>query len=246
MITLPHKSCERAYRNILRITISTLWRMDLLNQASLHLPHTNCKKSSYLLIARDDLQRHDPFKPAQYLRSHLDQLPLLHLRTQAISYIPSHLHLANDHTYTPYEQRYCPSCLPIQIVDNESRTLLHCPHSSPLSHPAILSLTRALRRYDLCSWSSHTPLQQTAILLGSNAPKLLRKHEKAWTHSTSTTCTHNLPTHSNLTFPSTNPPPLPGPYRPSSPPLPAPPLMIHSARCVKVPLTRKNASLWHM
>ena len=52
---------------------------------------------------------------AQYLRSHLDQLPLLRLRTQAISYIPSHLHLANDHTYTPYDQRYCPSCLPIQI-----------------------------------------------------------------------------------------------------------------------------------
>jgi len=66
---------------------------------------------------------------------------------------------------------------------------IHCPLSSPLSHPAILSLTRALRRHDLCSWSSHTPLHQTAILLGSSPPKLLRKHDKAWTHSTSTTCT---------------------------------------------------------
>ena len=51
---------------------------------------------------------------------------------------------------------------------------------------------------------------------------------------------HNSSTHSNLTFSNTNPQPLPGPYRPSSPPLPAPPLMIHNARCVKVPLTRKE------
>jgi hypothetical protein len=75
-------------------------------------------------------------------------------------------------------------------VGDELHTLLHCLHSSPLSHPAILTLTRALRRYDLCSWSSHTPLQQTAILLGSSPPKLLRKHDKAWTHSTSHTCTN--------------------------------------------------------
>jgi hypothetical protein len=49
---------------------------------------------------------------------------------------------------------------------------------------------------------------------------------------------HNSSTHSNLTFSNTNPQPLPGPYRPSNPPLPAPPLMIRSVRCVKAPLTR--------
>jgi len=38
MVTLPHKSSERDYRNILRTTVSTLWRMDLINQAPLHLP----------------------------------------------------------------------------------------------------------------------------------------------------------------------------------------------------------------
>jgi len=43
-------------------------------------------------------------------------------------------------------------------------------------------------------------------------------------------------THSNLTFPNTNPQPFPGQYSPSSPPLPT----IHSARCVKVPLTKKK------
>jgi len=62
MIIFPHKCRERAYRNILRTTISTLWRMDLLNQAPLHLPHTNCRKASYIHIARDDLQRRDLFK----------------------------------------------------------------------------------------------------------------------------------------------------------------------------------------
>ena len=221
MITLPHKCRKRAYR-ILRTTISTLWRMDLLNQAPLHLPHTNCRKASYIHIARDDLQRRDLFKPAQYLRSHLDQLPLLRLRTQATSYIPSHLHLANDHTYTSYDQRYCPFCLPMKIVGNEPHTFLHCLHSSPLSHPAILSLTRALRRYDLCSWPSHTPLQQTAILLGSSPPKLLRKHDKAWTHSISTTCTqfiYSLQSHFSKHQPSASPGPVPSLISfPASPP----------------------------
>jgi len=69
MITLLQKCGERAYRNILRTTISTLWRMELLNLAPLHLPHNNCRKASYIHIARDDLQRRDLFKPAQYLRS---------------------------------------------------------------------------------------------------------------------------------------------------------------------------------
>jgi len=64
MATLPQKSRERTYRNMLRTTISTLWRMKLLNHAPLHLPHTNCRKASYILIARDDLQRRDLFKPA--------------------------------------------------------------------------------------------------------------------------------------------------------------------------------------
>jgi len=125
-------------------------------------------------------------------------------------------------------------------VGNELHTLLHCPHSFPLSHPAILSLTRALCRYDLCSWSSHTPLQQTAILLGSSPPNL-RGNSSAHTTKRGLTLppphAHNSSIHSNLTFSNTNPQPLPGPYHPSPPPLPAPPLMIHSARCVKVPLT---------
>ena len=96
MITFPQKCCKHVYRNVLHNTISTLWRMELLNLTPLHLPHNNCRKSSYIHIARDDLQRHDLFKPVQYFRSHLDQLPLLRLRTQATSYIPSHLHLSNN------------------------------------------------------------------------------------------------------------------------------------------------------
>ena len=216
MITLPHKCRESAYRNILRTTISTLWRMELLHLAPLHLPHNDCRKTSYIHIAHDDLHRRDLFKPSRYLRSHRDQIPLLRLRTQATSYIPSHLHLSNNHTYTPYDQRHCPSCVPIQIAGNEPHTLLHCPHSSHLSHPAILSLTRALRRFDLCSWSSHTPLQQTAVLLGSRPPKLLPKLTLPPLYAL------NSSTHFNPTFPSTYPQALPGPYRPSFPPLQPP------------------------
>jgi len=51
---------------------------------------------------------------------------------------------------------------------------------------------------------------------------------------------HNSSTHSNLTFSSTSPQPLPGPHTLSSPPLPVPSLMIHSFRCVTAPLTRKK------
>jgi len=40
------------------------------------------------------------------------------------------------------------------------------PPSPNLPH----SLTRAFHRYDLCSWSCHTQLEQTAILLGFTPP----------------------------------------------------------------------------
>ena len=91
----------------------------------------------------------------------------------------------------------------------------------------------------LCSWSSHTPLQQTAILLGSSPPKLLRKHDKAWTHSTSTTCTqliYSLQSHFFKHQPSASP----GPAHSLTSSLPVPSLMIHSVRCVTAPLTRKK------
>ena len=200
---------------------------------------TNCRKASCIHIASDDLQRRDLFKPAQYLHSHLDQLPLLRLRTQATSSITSHLHLANDHTYTPYDQRYCPSCLPIQIVGNEPHTLLHCPHSSLLSHTAIFSLTRALRGYDLCSWSStpHSNKQQFSL-----GPAPLNSSANTRNHGPTPSPLHtrNLSTHSNLTFSNTNPQSLPGPNTLSPPPLSVHSLMIHSVRCVTTPLTRKK------
>jgi len=51
-------------------------------------------------------------------------------------------------------------------------------------------------------------------------------------------CVHNSSTHFNLIFSNTNPQSLLDLYRPSPPPLVAPPPRIHSARCDKVPLTR--------
>ena len=153
---LPQKCRERAYRNILRTTMSTLWRMELLHLAPLHLPHNDCRKTSYIHTARDDLHRCDLFKPTQYLRSHLDQLPLLRLRTQVTSHIPSHLHLSNTHTYPPYDQRHCPSCLPIQIVGNEPHTSYTVPTLT--TSPILSSLTLPALFVDLISVPGpHTP-----------------------------------------------------------------------------------------
>jgi len=67
----------------------------------------------------------DLFKPAQFLCIPHNQLPLLQLRTQATNYIPTHLHLRNSQTYTPYAERYCLLCLPLQIPGDETHTLLH-------------------------------------------------------------------------------------------------------------------------
>jgi len=123
------KNRERAFRNMMRKFISDLWKGQLYNAARTHAGQPPGRKASYSQIANDDLQRLDLFKPTQFLRIPHYQLPLLRLRTQASSYIPTHLHLSNTHTYTPYAERYCLSCLPLQIPGDETHTLLHCPHS---------------------------------------------------------------------------------------------------------------------
>jgi len=145
-----------------------------------------------------------PFKPAQFLRIPHNQLPLLRFRTQATSYVSTHLHLDNAHTYTPYAERYSSSCLPLQILGNEAHTLLHCPHSSPLAQPAIHSLMLHLRRFDWWAWATYTDTQKVAMLLGSISPKLDRQHEKAWVRITLPTGTHliySIESHSRITQP---------------------------------------------
>ena len=118
-------------------------------------------------------------------------------------------------------------------------TLSYTAPTLPLSHTLPSSALPALFAYDLCSWVSHTPLQQTAILLG---PPPLNSFANTTNHGLTLPplYSHTSSTHFNLTFSNTNPQAPPGPYSPSSPPLLAPPLMIQSARCVKVPLTRKK------
>ena len=98
MTSQPTKNRERAFRNIMRKIISTLY-----NDGRTHALQSPGRKASYIRIARTDLQRLDLFKPAQFLRIPHNQLPLLRLRTQATNYIPTHLHLSNTHMYTPYE-----------------------------------------------------------------------------------------------------------------------------------------------
>ena len=106
MTSQPPKNHERAFkfRNMLRNFISDLWKGQLYNAARTHAGQPPGKKASYIQIAHDDLQRLDFFKPAQFLHVPHNQLPLLRLRTHASSYIPTHLHLSNTDTYTPYAE----------------------------------------------------------------------------------------------------------------------------------------------
>jgi len=239
MITLPHNCRERAYRNILRTTISTLWRMDLLNQAPLHLSNTDCMKASDIHIARDDLQRRDLFKPAHYLRSHLDQLPLLLLEPKPppTSHSTSTLPMT---THTP------PTTSSIAPLASPSRSGVMNPTPSytvptlPPSPTVSSSALPALFVDMISAPGPHTP--HSNKLQFSLGPAPLNSSANTTKHGLTLPPlhAHNSSTHSNLTFPNTNHHPLPGPYHPSSPPLPAPPLMIYSARCVKVPVTRKK------
>ena len=126
------RTWSRSAEERCRTTISTrtVWRMELLSHAPLHPPQTNCRKASCTHTAREDLQRRDLFKPAQYLRTHLNQLPLLRLPANpGHMRIPSHLHLAKT-THRPLITNaitplaflaYCPSesCLPIKIMGDQ-------------------------------------------------------------------------------------------------------------------------------
>jgi len=120
------KNREHAFRNMIRKIISDLWKGQLHNAAHAFAGQPLGRKASYIQIARDDLQRLDLFKTVQFLRTPNNQLPLLRLRTQATSYISTHLHLRNTHSYTSCADRYCSSCLCLQILGNETHTLLHC------------------------------------------------------------------------------------------------------------------------
>ena len=65
-------------------------------------------------------------------------------------------------------------CLPLQIPGNETHTLLHCPHFSPLTQPTIDTLMLNLRQFDLWAWATYTDTQKVAMLLGAIPPKLDR------------------------------------------------------------------------
>ena len=130
MASQPLKNRERAFRNMMRKIINDLWKEQLHNAAYTPSGQPLERKASYIYIARDKLQRLNLFKPDQFLRTTHNQLPLLRLRTQATSYISTHLHLSDTHTYTPYAERYCFSCLPLQILGNETHTLLRPRYSN--------------------------------------------------------------------------------------------------------------------
>ena len=85
---------------------------------------------------------------------------------------------------------------------DETHTLLHCPHFSPLIQPAIHSLILNLRQFDLWAWATYTHTQKLFMLLRSIPPKFDRQHEKAWVLLTFPTCAHliySLQSHFRLT-----------------------------------------------
>jgi len=230
MSSQPTKNRERTFRNMVRKNISTLWRGELYNTVRTHTGQSPGRKASYIQIAHDNFQRLDLFKPAQFLRIPHNQLPLLGLRTQVTNCIPTHLHLSNTHTYTPYVKRYCPLCLPLQTPGDETHTLLHCPHSSPLTQPAINNLILHLRQFDLWAWATYTDTHEVTMFLRILPPQLARQHEKAWALLIFPTCTqliYSLQTHSRLT--QLPVPPVPSPI--STRPLPAPSDDIHCQVC---------------
>ena len=67
-VNVKTKNREQAFRNMMRKTISTLWRGQLYNDGRTHALQSPGRKASYIQIAHTDLQRLDLFKPAQFLR----------------------------------------------------------------------------------------------------------------------------------------------------------------------------------
>ena len=200
--TAPQKSRTCFSKHDEKI-ISTLWKGQLYNAARTHAGQPPRRKASYIRIAHDDLQGLDLFKAAQFLRIPHNQLPLLRLRTDATNYTPTHLHLSNTHMYTTYAERYCLLCLLLHIPGDETHTLLHSSHFSPLIQPAIHSLMLNLGQFDLWAWATYTDTQKVSMLLGAIPPKLDRQHEKSWVLLTFPTCTqliYSLQSHSRLSF----------------------------------------------
>ena len=74
MTSRPPKNYERAFRNMIRIFFSDLWKGQLYNAAHTRAGQPPGRKASYVRIAHDDLQRLDLFKPAQFLRIPHNQL----------------------------------------------------------------------------------------------------------------------------------------------------------------------------
>ena len=191
----------------MRKIVSDLWKRQLYNAARTHAGQPPGRKVSYIQITHDDLQRLDLFKPSQFLRIPHNQLPLLRPKPPGTSLPTS---LSNTHTYTPYAERYCLLCLPLQNPGDETHSLLYCSHFSPLIQPAIHSLMLNLRQFDLWAWATYTYTQKVAMLLGSIPPKLDRQHEKAWLlklliFPTCTQLIYSLQSHFRLIQPSVSP-----------------------------------------
>jgi len=143
MASQPPKNRERAYRKMMRKAISILWKGQLYNAAHIPAGQPTGRKASYIQIAREDLQRLDLFKTAQFLRTYHNKLPLLRFRILATSYIPSHLHLSNTATFPhltngsaprvfpckSWEMRFTPSFMALTSLHSPNQLKAFCSTS---------------------------------------------------------------------------------------------------------------------
>jgi len=136
--------------------------MEIYNHAPLHLEHTrlaavwrsHTSTFKWPVATSSDVASSNPQNTCEPT---LTSFPssVSEPRPHVTSHLTFTLPTTVAHIHPPW-QLILPLLPSNHIVGNKLRTLLHCPHSSPLSQPAIQGLASALCRYNLCSWSSHT------------------------------------------------------------------------------------------
>ena len=151
----------------------------------LHLAHASIRKVLCIHIAREasNLQRRDLFKPAQYLRTHLNQLPLLRLRTQATCYI-SHLPSQQPHIHSTIEN--VTVFAPLTFVTNLWIANFTSSSIAPTLLPSPNLPSKPLPAPSAGTTSALGPLKQhpnKPPCYSASSPKLLRQHDKAWAFS---------------------------------------------------------------
>jgi len=141
MTSQPPKNRELTFRNMMKKIISDLWKGQLYNAARTHAGQPPGRKASYIQIAHDDLQRLDPFKPAQFYVSPTISFlffdfelkpPITSLPTSILVTLTRTLRMPNDIAscvvpYKSLEMRLIPfSAVPISLHSSNLQSIASC------------------------------------------------------------------------------------------------------------------------